>query len=78
MGRNLGDFHNRDDAGISELAFKRGSQLVTALNRSPHGCQNRLAVWTVVVVSGREDLNLRPHGPELCALAEVTRCPDLP
>jgi hypothetical protein len=52
MVRNLGDFHDGGDAVISQLAFKRGSPLVTALNDSPHGCQNRLAVWTVVTCVG--------------------------
>ncbi len=36
-----------------------------------------LAGFDVTTKSGREDLNLRPHGPEPCALAKLSYAPSL-
>src|SRR3954453_8567808 len=38
-------------------------------------CSLQVLVPQKVTKSGREDLNLRPHGPEPCALAKLSYAP---
>jgi hypothetical protein len=45
-------------------------------DRRHHGWLESLSMVSLVrVKSGREDLNLRPHGPEPCALAGLRYAP---